>query len=62
VIEALKQAREALHALTDRNFTFFAGGMVGADKKITRDEVLAARAAIASIDAELKRAPTGEKP
>jgi hypothetical protein len=62
VTEVLKQAREALHALTDRNFTFFAGGMVGADKKITRDEVLAARAAIASIDAELRRAPTGEKP
>lgn len=38
--------RDCLKALVDRDFTFFSGAMVGASKKITRDEVLAARRAL----------------
>ena len=45
--ERIEKLAEALNALVDRNFTFFAGGMVGADRKITREEVLAAREALA---------------
>lgn len=43
----IEQMAKALRVLVDRNFTFFSGGMIGADKKITREEVLAARAALA---------------
>lgn len=46
----VRQMREAVNALVDRDFTFFSGQMIGASKKITRDEVLAARATIAAAD------------
>jgi hypothetical protein len=41
----------ALKNLVDRDFTFFSGAMVGANKKITRDEVLAARDALSQVGA-----------
>ena len=44
--EVVRELTEALRALVDRDFTFFCGEMLGATRKITRDEVLAARAAI----------------
>jgi len=43
----IARLREALNALVDRNFTFFSGTMVGADKAIRQKEVQAARAALA---------------
>lgn len=44
--EELDKMREALAGLVDRDFTFFSGQMIGASKPITRDEILAARAAL----------------
>jgi hypothetical protein len=50
--EVVRELVEALRALVDRDFTFFCGEMLGATRKITRDEVLAARAAIAAATGE----------
>lgn len=47
LIAAGPELLEALRALVDRDFTYFDGAVIGAATKITRDEVLAARAAIA---------------
>ena len=43
----VEELAKALATFVDRDFTFFDGGMVGASKKITREEVLAARATLA---------------
>ena len=47
LIAAAPELLEALRVLVDRDFTYFDGAVIGAATKITRDEVLAARAAIA---------------
>lgn len=47
MVEQQADLLAALQALVDRNFTFFDGAMIGADRKITQAEVSAARAAIA---------------
>jgi hypothetical protein len=59
--EEIERLRSALHALVDRDFTFFGGAMVGADRKITRAEVLAARDALATIAASRGTAATGDQ-
>jgi hypothetical protein len=43
-----EELAQALEAIVDRNFTFFDGGMIGADRKITREEVLKARDVLAA--------------
>ncbi len=58
-MSAIDQVTAALRALVDRNFTFFSGAMIGADKAITRDEVLVARRALSTYDADQEAAPFG---
>lgn len=54
-MQAADRLAEALRALVNRRFTFFKGGMLGADKKITRDEIVAAHEALAAWEAEKRQ-------